>query len=213
MELLDFIFRLGVVFAIYGFLWGLFELGLMLLSAGRKRTIGEIYLIKGIKYVLLADVTFLFCVNAEKSNMVIINQVVFAGFILLTYYIGKLQRTQNQSIFMNFGGNGISKRTNQFSFNLEIVIISLSLLLFTALWFYPSYAYNPLSEWFHESILNIEDTPVFGFIFKVIGFFFLLSLIFKMIGAFTFILNGGAVSQPPSNDQNDDHFDDFEEIT
>ena len=61
MNLLDFIFRLGVVFAIYGFLWGIFELGILMLSAGRKRTLSEIYFIKAIKYIFLADVTFLFC--------------------------------------------------------------------------------------------------------------------------------------------------------
>ena len=74
-----------------------------------------------------------------------------------------------------------------------------------------------LSTWpFHDSIINIEDTPVFGFIFKVIGFFFLLSLIFKMVNTFTFLISGGKVgNQPPNNngsDSNNNKFDDFEEI-
>lgn len=215
MELLDFIFRLGVVFAIYGFLWGLFELGVMLLSAGRVRSVGEVYLLKAIKYFFLVDVTFLLCLNAEKSNMIIINQVVFSGIILLTYFIGKLQKTQNQSVLMNFGGANLPQRQSAFNFKLEVLIIGLSLLIFTGFWFFPQYASNPISEWFHESILNIENTPVFGFIFKVIGFFFLVNLIIKMMGAFTYLLSGGGISKNDEKDRSDDdnHFDDFEEIT
>lgn len=212
MNLLDFIFRLGVVFAIYGFIWGLFEIGLRLLSAGRKRSLGEIYLVKGVKYIFLADVTFLFCFDGSNSTMYVVNQVIFSGLILLTYFTGKLQQNQNRSVLFKVAG----LPTIQPAFNLraEMFVIILALLVFASFWFFPEYASNPISKWFHDSILNIEDTPIFGFIFKVIGFFFLLSLIFKMLNAFTFLLSGGKVggkSQRKNDDQND-HFDDFEEL-
>ncbi len=83
-------------------------------------------------------------------------------------------------------------------------------MIFTAFSFFPQYATNPLSLWFHESIINIEDTPVFGFIFKVVGFFFLVSLIMKMVSGITFILSGQAFKAQRNKDDND--FDDFTEI-
>lgn len=213
MNLLDFIFRLGVVFAIYGFLWGIFELGILMLSAGRKRLLGEIYVIKAIKYVFLADVTFLFCFDGSNSSMFVMNQVIFAGIILLTYFIGKLQRNQNRSMFFKIAGANLPQQQTNFNLRAEVIVIILALAVFVAFWFFPLYASNPISKWFHDSIINIEDTPVFGFIFKVIGFFFLVSLIFKMINAFTFLLAGGKIgNQPPNSKNNSDKFDDFEEI-
>ena len=216
MNLLDFIFRLGVVFAIYGFLWGIFELGILMFSAGRKRALGEIYLIKAIKYIFLADVTFLFCIDSSNSNMFVLNQVIFSGIILLTYFIGKLQKSQNRSMFFKIAGANLPQRQTSFNLRAETVVIVIALGVFVAFWFFPQYASNPISKWFHDSIINIEDTPVFGFIFKVIGFFFLLSLIFKMVNTFTFLISGAKVgNQPPNNNEtnnNSDKFDDYEEL-
>ena len=217
MNLLDFIFRLGVVFAIYGFLWGIFEIGIRLITSGRQRSLAEVYLFRAVKYFFLVDVTFLFCLESITSDMVVVNQVIFAGLILLTYFIGKLQKNQNRSLLFQFAGAGLPKKENSFNLKSEITIIILSLVVFGLFWFYPTYASNPISLWFHESIIDIEDTPVFGFIFKVIGFFFLLNLIFKMLGAITFVLNGGKFGGS-SNDGNqnnidDNHFDDYTEVS
>jgi hypothetical protein len=217
VNLLDFIFRLGVVFAIYGFLWGIFEIGMRLITSGRQRSLAEVYLFRAVKYFFLVDVTFLFCLESITSDMVVVNQVIFAGLILLTYFIGKLQKNQNRSLLFQFAGAGLPKKENSFNLKSEITIIILSLVVFGLFWFYPTYASNPISLWFHESIIDIEDTPVFGFIFKVIGFFFLLNLIFKMLGAITFVLNGGKFggSSHDGNQNNidDNHFDDYTEVS
>lgn len=218
MNLLDFIFRLGVVFAIYGFLWGIIEVGVFILSRGRKRSLTEVYLIKSVKYFFLADVTLLFCMKGSEMGMVELDRVILAGIILLTYFIGKLQQSQNRIMFSRFAGAGLPQTQPNFNIKAESIIIVLSLIIFALLWNFPQYAFNPISNWFHESIINIEDTPVFGFIFKVIGFFFLLSLIFKMMSAFTFILSGGKIANTKkpnggNSDENDTGFDDYEEIT
>jgi hypothetical protein len=87
-------------------------------------------------------------------------------------------------------------------------------LVFIGFWFFPDFAANPVSIWFHESIVDIEDTPIFGFIFQVVGFFFLLSLIFKMSGAFGYLLSGQAlrdIKKKPSSKSKDD-FDQFTEV-
>lgn len=210
MELLDFIFRLGVVFAIYGFLWGLIEFAFVLLTTGRKRSIGEIYLIKALKYFFLVDVTFLFCLERSDAEMIVTNQLVIAGLILLTYFIGKFQNKQQSRVIFQMMNNGVSRQTIGFHPVAEVVVIILSIVVFSFFAFYPEYARNPLSIWFHESIINIEDTPVFGFIFKVIGFFFLLNLMMKMSQGLTYLLSGQAFRRNRKKD--DDGFDDFTEI-
>ena len=59
MDLIQLIFQLGVLFAIYSFIWFFIDLGLALLVAGKKRALPEIYLIKVVKYLFLVNVTFL----------------------------------------------------------------------------------------------------------------------------------------------------------
>lgn len=219
MELFNFVFRLGVVFAIYGFLWGLIEIGFRLLTSGRQRTVGEVYLLRGIKYVFLADVVFLFCIDGGASKMNYLNQLVLAGIILLTYFVGKFQNNQNRNrIFQVFTNatRALPKQLTLFNLRAEIAVIVLALTVFTLLNFAPQYAENPISVWFYESIVDIEDTVFFGFIFKIVGFFFLLNLFFKMINGINFILNGGRAPEDPfnkiDNDRDNDDYDPWEEV-
>lgn len=219
VEIFDFIFRLGVVFAIYGFLWGLFDIGLRLLMGAHQRSVVETYLLRTVKYFFLVDVTFLFCFDDKSLKLIVINQVIIAGIILLTYFIGKFKKSQNKSaLFSMVGGRGLPQvPTSVFNLKLEIVLILASLAVFVLFWFFPEVAKNPISRWFHESILNIESTPFFGFIFKIIGFFFLISLIFKMMNGITFLLNGGKIQggnsgQNPFNDRGNNEQDDEDEF-
>ena len=214
MDLLNFIFRLGVLFAIYGFIWTLIELGLTLLRSGRPKTIVEEYLIKSVKYLFLTDVTFLFCADLENGEISNYN-LTMAALVLLTYFIGKLQKEQNRlQFFSNMTG---IPQSNLFNPKAESVLIGSSVLLFVGFTFYPNLAYNPISEWFRASITDIEETAVIGFIFKVIGFFFLLGMITKMINGVMYLLSGRPFIQASSNmhfskGKKEDGFDDFEEV-
>lgn len=217
VELLNFIFRLGVLFAIYGFLWGLIEIAIAILSAGRKRSTGEVYVIRALKYFFLADVTFLFCIEGAETNELVVNQVIMAGIILLTYFVGKFQNNQNKNQLFRMMGPGMPNMSSNFNARAELFVIGFAIAIFSAFWFFPQYASNPLSLWFHESIINIEDTPVFGFIFKVIGFFFLLNLFNKMASGFSFLLSGEAFKVAASEKgngkrKNENDFDDFTEV-
>lgn len=217
MELFQFIFRLGVVFAIFGFIWGLIDLMIMLISSGRQRQIGEIYIIKGLKYFFLVDVTFLICMNGEFTGFNSTSQLVFGTIVLLMYFIGKLQNGQNKQRMFQMATNGMIRNQGAFNIRYEIGIIVFALSVFVLFWFFPIYAENPLSLWFQKSIINIEDTPIFGFIFKLIGFFFLVNILFKMVNAFLFLVSGQAFNQKSNGDNHEDDnnrkdFDSFEEV-
>ncbi len=215
MDLLNLIFRLGVLFAIYGFLWFFIELSLSFLRAGRKKTIGENYLIKSVKYLFLVNVTFLFCLDLNKNDISFYN-VMPSAIVLVTYFIGKLQ--QQQQRLQLFGQlNAQIPQTNDFNLKTEIILIVASLALFIGFLFFPQYASNNIANWFKSSILDIESTVIIGFVFKVIGFFFLLGMIMKMINAINYIISGKPVVDIKTNfnsksNKDEDKFDDFEEI-
>lgn len=215
MDLLNLIFRLGVLFAIYGFLWFFIELGLTFLRAGRQKTMGENYLIKSVKYLFLVNVTFLFCLDLNQNNVSFYNAMPSA-IVLVTYFIGKLQ--QQQQRLQLFGQlNAQIPQTNDFNLKTEIILIVASIGLFIGFLFFPQYASNNIANWFKSSILDIESTVIIGFIFKIIGFFFLLGMIMKMINAINYIISGKPVVDIKTNinsnsKKDEDKFDDFEEI-
>jgi hypothetical protein len=65
--------------------------------------------------------------------------------------------------------------------------------------------------------LDIENTVLIGFVFKVIGFFFLIGMFFKMLNALNYIISGKPLVNVKTGfsskkNSSDDSFDDFEEI-
>ncbi len=217
MELINLIFRLGVLFAIYGFLWFFIELGLKLLIGGRKRTLGEIYLIKTVKYLFLVNVTFLFCLEQLDEPGFQVNYLSLAPsfIILMVYFLGKLQQKEQRIQLMTNFTQGLNDVP--FHRNWEIGLLVVSALAFVGFVFFPQYSENGISRWFQRSILDIENTVLIGFIFKVIGFFFLTGLFVKMLNALNFIISGKPMvnvrtSMGTKKNPSDDSFDDFEEI-
>ena len=215
MELLNLIFNLGVLFSIYGFLWFFIELGFTLLSGARKRTQVEIFLLKAAKYAFLVNVTFLYSVDLNNYKIFIYN-VLPSALILMSYFIGMLQKTQRQQIFM--ASFAKQSGTALISFKSEIILFSLSGCFFFFLLWFPQYAENTVALWFQKSILDIESTVIIGFIFKIIGFFFLLGMIFKMFNAIYYITFGKPIFNVKSKftntkkNKNDSDFDEYEEL-
>ena len=215
MELINLIFRLGVLFSIYGFLWFFIDLILKMLVGGRTRTIVEVYLIKSIKYLFLVNVTFLFCLDINQQNVTLKN-LLPSAIILLMYFIGKFQQKQKQIRLMGSFGN--ESFNEGFNIRAEIALITAAIILFISFIYFPQYASNGVANWFRESIIDLETTVLIGFIFKVIGFFFLVGMIIKMVNAVIYILSGQpfidiqtSINSGKQKRKSDD-FDDFEEV-
>lgn len=215
MALINLIFRLGVLFSIYGFLWFFIDLLLKMLVGGRNRTIVEVYLIKTVKYLFLVNVTFLFCLDINQQ-VVSLDNLLPTAIVLLMYFIGKFQQKQKQ--IKMFGTMGKDLFQEGFNVRAEIILIITSVIVFISLLYFPQYASNAIANWFRESIIDLETTVLIGFIFKIIGFFFLLGMLFKMMNAIMYILSGKAFLEINSSVRNGnvkskkDEFDDFEEL-
>jgi hypothetical protein len=216
MELISLLFRLGVLFAIYGFIWFFIDAFIRLLTSGRKRNKIEYYLIKSAKYLFLVNVLVLFCLNKTKTEITFIN-IAPTLSIFCIYLIGRLQNDERKSMIqLSFFGKQTnnSDATSNFNRRNEIILIIGALIAFVILAFNADYAKNNIAEWFYTSIIDIEETAIIGYIFKFIGLLFLISMIFKMIGALSYIINGGPMIDVKSRIKNkkDDEFDDYEEV-
>lgn len=206
MEILGLTFQLGVFFAIYGFIWFFIDLGIKFITSGAVKSELSNYLVKGVKYLFLVNVIFLFSVSDTEAKIEL-RALVPVMLILFLYFVGKFQKNQNKNIFLS--RMGIQSNAVQFNSRYEMVLIMLSLLVFILFILEPSIAQNNIAKWFKITIIDIETTAIIGFIFKIIGFFFLLDILTKTMNAFQFII-ARIVSNAPSN--NKDKFDDFEEV-
>jgi hypothetical protein len=212
MEFISLVFRLGVVLAIFSFIWGLLRLGLTILRGGRPLSYPVALALKTVQYLIIADITILFCKESDSPLL----DLILSGMILLMYFIGKVQNMQTRFMIVQIQNRNFRQQQYKPKMNLEFAVIALSMALFVFLAFRPEFAVNPISSWFYSNIMEIEKTPVFGFIFKVVGFFFTISILFRMIAAFTVLLSGQGFQKPNDRDRNDNDdtfkYDDYEEI-
>lgn len=216
MELINYTFKLGVVFAIFGFLWGIIQLGYMLLRAGKVKFEGEDYFVKIIKYFFLAEVMIVFVNKVENSN---INHLIVSTVLLLMYFVGKLQKQQNKVAMFQMAMNGMPKAETKFNLKAEIIVVIVSIFVFIGFSFFPRYTDNSISNWFYSNIVSIENTAIFGSIFKLIGFIIIINMFVKMLNVVSDLLTGKPLIQkknPFNNNQKDESkddptkFDDFE---
>ena len=206
MEILGLTFQLGVFFAIYGFIWFFIDLGIKIFTSGSVKSELSNYIIKGVKYLFLVNVIFLFSVS-ENNSTIDSKSLIPIIVILFLYFVGKFQKNQNKNVFLS--RMGVQAQASQFNARYEIVLISLSLMVFIFFVFEPSFAQNNIALWFKVTIIDIETMAIIGFIFKIVGFFFLVDILTKTMNAFQFI-TAKIVSSKPSKNQ--DQFDDFEEV-
>ena len=105
----------------------------------------------------------------------------------------------------------------EFNLFAEIALIFFTACVFIFLGFYPYFAHNPVSNWFYDSILSIQSTPIFGFVFNIIGFFVLLGFISKFVNTISFLLSGKPFVTTKLNVTNStgnpNKFDDFEDVS
>lgn len=206
MDIFKLTFQLGVFFAIYTFIWFFFDIGIKFITSGTLKSQFANYVVKFLKYIILVNVIFLFSIEGDDKT-ISIESLVPVVFILMLYFIGKFQQNQNTNVL--FSRIGIHAQKQQFNPRYEITLICLSFLAFSFFIFFPIIADNPIAFWFKESIIDIESTPIIGFIFKIIGFFFLLDILSKTINSFKYIIvKLTSTSQNTGRNQ----FDDFEEV-
>ena len=144
MEFISLVFRLGVVLAIFSFIWGILRFLLTILRGGLPLSYPFKIGLKTIQYFLIAELTILFCIEQNDGDL---QRIILTGLILLMYFIGKVQNMQFKMMMIQIQGRGMQTPEKP-NMSLEFGIVLLAMSLFTFLALYPDYAYNGVSKWF-----------------------------------------------------------------
>jgi len=126
VDTISFIFRLGVLFAIFGFIWFLINAGITLLRGSQQKSITEVYILKFIRYFFMVDVTLLFCIENTDGDLNI-DRLITAGLILVMYFLSKFQNAQLKSRFSAMRGSLLSQLPIQSNFNRKAEILEFRL--------------------------------------------------------------------------------------
>ena len=190
MEILRYIFFLGIIYIVFSIIW--FFIALLpkyILGAnahGGNRLLD--YIIKVAQYYFLASLTaieaFEWVSKEQISNQSGPMFIIVGGVILYLYLAGKVERSQ---VMFEFRSNlgGISMKS---PLKYEHHLVGITLVFYALSFKYLFLIDNPLNRWFLENINDFYSTIIIGWIIGFIGFFFLLSMIIKGIGFIGFTI-------------------------
>lgn len=235
MEILQFIFLLGINIVIFEFIWGVLNLFVSMFLGGVKIKYPQIdYVLRIIKYFLLVAVTARFVFLTAESEVLIHSpksKMIISSIVLGLYLIGKLQKREMFARFSMINNQTLKGFVTYFDPKVERILVIGSLLLFIGFLMYPEVVNRPVINWFTQSIIDLSSAFFFGFIFKVIAFFFIISIFNRGANIIGLLIQGKPlnqtktkppfngfnpnqkstdVSQPPLTD--DEGFTDYEEI-
>jgi hypothetical protein len=236
MEILQFIFLLGINIVIFEFIWGLLNIFASVILGSIKVKYPQIdYILRIIKYFLLVAVTARFVYLTSESEVLIHSEktkIIISSIVLGLYLIGKLQKREMFAQFSMINNQTLKGFVTYFDPKIERILVIGAMLLFVGFLIYPQIVNRSVVNWFTNSIIDLSSAFFFGFIFKVIAFFFIISIFNRGANIIGLLIQGKSIQQekpknpfsnfngrfnsnqsepkPPLTD--DDEFTDYEEI-
>lgn len=199
MEVLNFIFGLGIAFSIFGFIWGLIMLFVNFIRGSYQQG-KEVqgYVLRIIKYFLLVSVSANYIIKYQDGNVsdttVGLTNMILGVIVMALYLMGKLR---NRAMLSQLSKNPVFARfSTAVDPKVERYLLSGSLVYFIFCLQYPAMVDNSVVNWFTESIVSIYNTPVIGWVFAVIAFFFLINIVMRGANVIGSLLTGQPLNRP-----------------
>lgn len=198
MNILYFIFLLGINFVIFGFIWGIIKFGISAISGGIQKSEQSEYIFRITKYVLLVAVTANFVHNINQETELIHSftaRIIISSVVLGLYLLGKLEKRNQFSQFSAIGGNFINNFTTTFDPKVERFLILGSIAFFVLCLFFPEIVNNGLINWFSSAIQSLSNAFFIGFIFNIIAFFSIISIFMRGSNILGKLISGQPISE------------------
>ncbi len=191
MNLFAFIFYLGIINIVFGFLWKwVFVLPFALLFAAIKFD-RALLIVKAFGAYLLISLTALTTLNSlqdESGGWKLIIFPLIGGFVLFMGFSSNAYEQRKQA-HMSYDYSLIARIENDAWFDLLLTIGSI--ILYILILFIPSIAINPINNWLFKTIKWAYELPVLGWIIRIGGVIFLLGIIWY--GILMLLMLGGSI--------------------
>lgn len=204
MNILYFIFLLGINFVIFGFIWGVFNFLLSTVTRGINRSLQSNYILRITKYVLLVAVTANFVHSMNQEEQLIESftaRAIISSIVLGLYLLGKLEKRSQFSQFSAIGGNLVKSLTTTFPLKIERFLILGSIAFFVICLFFPEMVNNGLINWFTNAIGDLSNAFFIGFIFNIIAFFSIINIFMRGSKILGKIISGESLTESFKKEQ------------
>lgn len=217
--MINYIFKIGIIYIVFSLVWAFFLLLYNMLT-GFSRNSWQTFIIKCVKTYFLISLVAIFTITYMRVPNQSAPLIATVGLLTLySYLVGRLEQ-QRMMIQINnrMGKMGDTAPPNM---RLELLLIVVGLVYFTACLYNYNLPYNNANKWFYQTVMDIYDTPVIGWIIGFFGILFLLATLFRaVIGTMIFmqrlqqLLSGKRNNGNDRNDQNNnqDGYSDYEVI-
>jgi uncharacterized membrane protein len=181
MEIFKFIFYLGIIYTIFGLLWGVVT---FLYKTIRQNQSGlETTLLQMAGYYFLASLTAMnvfkpFNVTERDSSSYAF--MALGGLVLYFYLMSKLHKKRNILSGINGRFSVPDEKKNN---SVQWILIVITLLLYGTTVLYPQIANTQINSWFYARIVAIYDTVILNFIFGIVGTVFLVQILIQGVSA------------------------------
>ena len=213
MSLINFIIHLGIIFVIFGFIWGIFKYIISMFTNGSQKSNQSEYLAQIIKNVFLVAVTANF---VQATNDAYISsttfRIIISSFILGLYLLEKMQNRNKYAQFSNVGNGFLNGLSTTFDQKQERMLLIGSVSLFVLFLMFPFLVNNGLINWFNAAIEGLNNAFLIGFVFKIIAFFSVVSLIMRGANIIGKIVSGESIKSSFSKAKNSNPFGGFSQF-
>ena len=212
LEILKFIFYLGIIYAIFGLLWSIINFLFKSMRGNPSKV--ETVLLQGLGYYFLASLTVTYLLNPFNISNHDAGSYAFrvlGGIVLYFYLLSKLNKKKNSvALFGNQSASSMTKLDKR----IEVILIVVTLLFYLITLLYPAIGNHTVNNWFYTKIQLIYDTILLNFIFGIIGIVFLIRILFQGMASSGFAINlitgKKTDSWSTKNSQDSNHYDDYE---
>jgi len=164
----------------------------------QNKTEMETILLQAGGYYFLASLT---AINVLKPfteverNTSSYTYMILGGIVLYFYLMSKLQKSKR--VISSLNANLPPENKNM---KVEWALIAGTMVLYVFTIIYPIIGTHKVNEWFYVNIVDIYDTAILNFIFGIIGFFFLLQILFQGVTSSVKVLNLLSGNKPADHD-------------
>ncbi|MDA9262020.1 hypothetical protein N9P38_01515 [Flavobacteriales bacterium] len=179
--MLKFAFLLGIVFISFNLIWFLFT-SLLKMTLGETGNI-EKYILRVSQSYFLASVSALATVNYAKSFQSSTFLIIAGAVVLFLYLINKIeQRKRMMQFSMQLNREYVGFNSSTLKFDIIIAFTTVAFYLFAV--------NNPvivdigINNWLFERINWLSNAFFIGWIIKIIGVFFIISIFVRGMNSF-----------------------------
>lgn len=192
MDYFKYIYYLGIVYVVFSLIWFFIAQGLkLILRSGREEQPWEGYVLKSIQYYFIASLTLLKASEYLQQKPELYQNpallYILGGIVLYLYLYGKYERTKQfsglKATFSMMRNGKVSTISTEEKTKYEPHIIGVIILFYLISVQFPVLVDHKLNFWFLNNINDFYNTFLIKWILGIIGFFFMISMVFKGLSA------------------------------